>query len=1431
MRNQVERLVCLDANLSDVEVLRQGVVANSIVVDLQTVQDGFTQIAVALSQFAVPVTELHIVSHGRPGCLDLAGAQIDRAALSQYAAVFAQWQRYLADDAAIYLYACEVGAGLVGRQFVAQLSQLLDRPVAASETLTGASQLGGDWELAVRIGQIPMALAFTPAAQQNYSGVLINPDFNFTNLSAAPLYNNGDAVWANGALQLTSDKTFQRSSSFYVAPIELDDATSFSTSFQFRLGGSAGTLGSDGFTFTLQNSAAGVAALGFDGGNMGYGGIERSFAVEFDTYQNEGIDISDNSIAIIRDGDVSKAIAAVNASVDLNDGELYTAWIDYDGDTNLLSVYLGTGEKPLTALLSTQVDLVDVLGNQAYLGFTGASGSVQSEQKILNWSFQSDDVRVASTRVASSTAAVNLANDGASEIDLNGAATLVNGAIDLTPEGIQRRGSAFYKTPIQVSDNLGFATRFKFRLDGAAGTQGSDGFTFALHNNASASRAIGAVGGNLGIGGVTESLVIKFDTFKNIIDPQTPNFPDPSDNHVAILLNGDITKPLNAVNLPFDLNDGGEYTAWIEYDGTTNQLQVFVSNGTDKPATAVITAEIDLPAIVGNQFYAGFTAATGAKGNRQTITDWQFETDVQIGTGQGLRGEYFDNADFTNLRLVRIDPTINYDWGTGSPEPDIAPDTFSVRWTGQVQPLYGEEYTFYTVTNDGVRLTINNQVVIDNLVNQATTESSGTIALEAGQKYDIVLEYFENTQEAEASLAWSSLSQNREIIPQSQLYTVPYNPGTIIMGSEAFIVKEDEGTATVRIDRVNGSDGYATVNYNTVNVTATAGQDFVGLASNVTFAPGETSKNVTITLINDDAIEAIEQFGVALGQTSGAGLGTRRTVNITVLDDDSGVAIFDLNRTTYAVDEDAGSAVITVERSGDTTIPATVNYATTNGTATAGQDYTATTGTLSFAANELTKTFLIPITDDAAVEVNETLQITISAPTDGRLGDVTTATLTISDNDIDGEFQRQAILSNLLEPTAFEFAPAAPNGGPQLLFVAEKRGTVRVLQNEQLQSGFFIDISPEVNNVRDRGLIGIAVHPDFYTGSPYIYLSYTYDPPEAAQAPQGSSAGRDGVGNRPSRVLRITADAATGYTRAVANSAVVILGRNSNWANTSRPDLNSTSDFSVPSSGLNPDGSWVQDFLASDSESHSIGDVAFGPDGALYVSNGDGASYSNVDPRAARVMDVNNLSGKLLRIDPINGNGLSDNPFFNGDPTSNASKVWNLGLRNPFRFTFNPETGDPVIGDVGWTQWEEVNVGARGANFGWPFFEGGDGSSNRTGGYSSLQSAQDFYASGTTVTPAAYAYLHDNQNAVVVGDFYDGPAPNLDNALFTADASRGTIDILFFNQAGTDVVNTQRFQEDVFGVVQMMSGPDGAMYFVTLGFGGNPGTLERFVYQ
>ena len=137
----------------------------------------------------------------------------------------------------------------------------------------------------------------------------------------------------------------------------------------------------------------------------------------------------------------------------------------------------------------------------------------------------------------------------------------------------------------------------------------------------------------------------------------------------------------------------------------------------------------------------------------------------------GLKGEYFNNMDFTDLVITRIDPEISFNWGMGSPAGGVEEDTFSVRWTGYVVPPSSGNYVFYCRSDDGCRLWVDNNLIINNWKLQAvTTKSSSRIKLVAGKFYPIKLEFFDKTQEAVVKLFWSSSFLNKVIIPSSQLF-------------------------------------------------------------------------------------------------------------------------------------------------------------------------------------------------------------------------------------------------------------------------------------------------------------------------------------------------------------------------------------------------------------------------------------------------------------------------------------------------------------------------------------------------------------------------------------------------------------------------------------------------------------------------------------
>lgn len=138
----------------------------------------------------------------------------------------------------------------------------------------------------------------------------------------------------------------------------------------------------------------------------------------------------------------------------------------------------------------------------------------------------------------------------------------------------------------------------------------------------------------------------------------------------------------------------------------------------------------------------------------------------------GLKGQYYNGRSFNTLITTRTDANVNFDWGTGSPATGVNVDSFSVRWTGKVIPAYSEAYTFFTSTDDGVRLWVNNRLIVDKWKN-APVNSSGVVTLTGGQPYDIKMEYKEAASQARAKLEWRSASQPRVVVPQTALRAAP----------------------------------------------------------------------------------------------------------------------------------------------------------------------------------------------------------------------------------------------------------------------------------------------------------------------------------------------------------------------------------------------------------------------------------------------------------------------------------------------------------------------------------------------------------------------------------------------------------------------------------------------------------------------------------
>ncbi|MEO8862458.1 MAG: PA14 domain-containing protein [Ginsengibacter sp.] len=148
---------------------------------------------------------------------------------------------------------------------------------------------------------------------------------------------------------------------------------------------------------------------------------------------------------------------------------------------------------------------------------------------------------------------------------------------------------------------------------------------------------------------------------------------------------------------------------------------------------------------------------------------------LQYGNGTGLKGEYYTNSTAASdfplaATTVQLDAAVNFNWGSGSPAPGISMDNFKVKWTGKINPLTDGSYTFYVTASDGVRLWVNNTLIIDSWSDKPVTTNNGIIVLQKSIDYDIRLEYYSNTGDASCILQWSAAGICKQNIPASQLF-------------------------------------------------------------------------------------------------------------------------------------------------------------------------------------------------------------------------------------------------------------------------------------------------------------------------------------------------------------------------------------------------------------------------------------------------------------------------------------------------------------------------------------------------------------------------------------------------------------------------------------------------------------------------------------
>lgn len=371
-------------------------------------------------------------------------------------------------------------------------------------------------------------------------------------------------------------------------------------------------------------------------------------------------------------------------------------------------------------------------------------------------------------------------------------------------------------------------------------------------------------------------------------------------------------------------------------------------------------------------------------------------------------------------------------------------------------------------------------------------------------------------------------------------------------------------------------------------------------------------------------------------------------------------------------------------------------------------------------------------------------------------------------------FRQDVVAQGLLFPADFDFLPDGR------ILVAQRDGLFRLVDNGRLLRRPVLDLRGTVDLAAFRGLVTVDIDPDFDENG-FFYTVYTLKTGEAIEPTTvrvSRFAMRDDV-----------ADPAT---------ETVLLG----------------AEEGVPCLEL-PSGA---DCLPAYVD-HYGADILFRDDGTMLVATGDGGGKDAVEDTAFGAQDLDYLGGKILRVTRL-GAGVPDNPFWNGSEDANRSKVWASGLRNPFRLADGP--GENVYaGDVGWRTREEISSVARGANLGWPCFEG----AVRTMEYRSTDVCQTFYANPpASLRGPLLDFPHADSVSLTLGDFSAGLSfpERFRRVLFFGDWGKSWLRYADVKPDGS-LGPAQPFARNTAGPVAIKVGPDGALYYMAL----NAGQLRR----
>lgn len=348
-------------------------------------------------------------------------------------------------------------------------------------------------------------------------------------------------------------------------------------------------------------------------------------------------------------------------------------------------------------------------------------------------------------------------------------------------------------------------------------------------------------------------------------------------------------------------------------------------------------------------------------------------------------GAGFDNDSGSGL----IDAVAAFSGTNNTPNAfsftDIINGVAGTTYSSETRTLSGFGTANVSLSGDAsARVLVNG---VDVTANPGTVKSGDTIALRLT-----------------AGTAGNAVSTTLTVGSYATTWTVIVPDGSIQFLSGSQSVGESVGTVTLMLRRTGVGNAARRVNYSTVNGSATAPRDYLLNSGTVHWASGDTAdKPITVSVVDDSALEAGESFSVQLSNPVGGSLGSIGSSSIAITDNDSEVAFA---ASSYTVSESGSTVTLSVSRTGNFQSAASVNFATSNGSAMAGSDYSSRTGSLNWASGDgSAKTIAITILNDAAAESSESFSLRLSAPVGTSLGRISSATVAITDDDATGSVQ------------------------------------------------------------------------------------------------------------------------------------------------------------------------------------------------------------------------------------------------------------------------------------------------------------------------------------------------------------------------------------------------------------------------------------------